>query len=575
MEIASLYDQWIHNAIDDPDLKEELEAIRHQPEEIADRFYKELEFGTAGLRGVIGAGTNRMNVYTVRKATQGLADYVQALTPEGKVAIAFDSRNKSELFAREAACVLAANNIQVYLYAELTPTPMLSFAVRQLGCQAGIVITASHNPAQYNGYKAYGSDGCQLSVENSAKVLAYVDKVPMFGGAKTVAFHEAAARGRIVFVPDEVIQAYLDAVQRCSVRPVESDLRVVYTPLNGTGNRPVRAILKRIGCDHVTVVPSQESPDGNFPTCPYPNPEIRQAFEQAIALAESMQPKADLLLATDPDCDRVGIAVLHEGEYRLLTGNDVGAMLLDYILSGRKDNGTLPANPVAVKTIVTSPLADRVASKYGCQVINVLTGFKYIGEQIALLEAEGEENRFIFGFEESYGYLAGGYVRDKDAVVASMLICEMASFYKAQGKTLVDVVEALYREHGMILCTQRSYTCEGEAGMQRMNELMASLRALPPAKLGGKEVIAVLDYGQSVETNLETGEETPILLPRSEVLQYRLEDGGNVIVRPSGTEPKIKAYITAVGTDRATAQDMADRLLADVGCIFVINHCFL
>ena len=386
----------------------------------------------------------------------------------------------------------------------------------------------------------------------------------MFGGAKTMPFHQAVAEGKIAFVPDEIIHAYLDAVQRCSVRPVEADLKVVYTPLNGTGNRPVRAILKRIGCEHVTVVPAQESPDGNFPTCPYPNPEIRQAFEQAIALAEGMQPRADLLLATDPDCDRVGIAVLHEGEYHLLTGNDVGAMLLDYILAGRQENGTLPQNPVAVKTIVTSPLADRVASKYGCQVIDVLTGFKYIGEQIALLEEKGQENRFVFGFEESYGYLAGGYVRDKDAVVASMLICEMASYYKAQGKTLVDVLEALYREHGMVLCTQRSYTCEGEAGMQHMNDLMASLRDKPPARLGGEEVVAVLDYGKSVEMNLETGEESAIALPRSEVLQYRLENGGSVIVRPSGTEPKIKAYITAVGRDRPQAQDMADRLLADM-----------
>lgn len=564
MDISALYKQWLAYAVDDPELKEELLAIENHPEEIKDRFYKELEFGTAGLRGVIGAGSNRMNVYTVRKATQGLADYVKSVAPQGKVAIAFDSRNKSELFAREAASVLAANDIQVYLYAELMPTPMLSFAVRHLKCDAGIVITASHNPAKYNGYKAYGSDGCQLSVENSAKVLSFVSQVPMFAGAKTMDFAQAVAQGRIVFIPDEVIDAYLDEVQRCSVRPVAADLKVVYTPLNGTGNRPVRAILKRIGCDSVTVVPSQESPDGNFPTCPFPNPEIRQAFEEAIALAAAMEPRADLLLATDPDCDRVGIAVLHEGEYRLLTGNEVGAMLLDYILAGRKEKGTLPANPMAVKTIVTSPLADRVAAKYGCQVVNVLTGFKYIGEQIALLEAKEEADRFVFGFEESYGYLAGGYVRDKDAVVASMLICEMAAYYKAQGKTLLDVVEDLYREHGMILCTQRSYTCEGEAGMQRMNELMASLRQLPPAKLGGVEVTAVLDYGKSVETNLETGEEQPIALPRSEVLEYRLEDGGSVIVRPSGTEPKIKAYITAAGMDRAAAQHMADQLLADM-----------
>ena len=564
MKVDFLYEQWCNHAVDDPDLQEELQAIQGKEDEIADRFYKELEFGTAGLRGVIGAGTNRMNVYTVRKATQGLAEYVRSVTHEGRVAIAFDSRIKSELFAREAACVLAANDIQVYLYAELMPTPMLSFAVRKLGCEAGIVITASHNPAKYNGYKAYGSDGCQLSVENSEKVLSFVDRVPMFGGAKRMDFAQAVASGRIVFIPDEVIEQYLDAVQRCSVRPVQSDLKVIYTPLNGTGNRPVRAILKRIGCDNVTVVSAQECPDGNFPTCPFPNPEIRQAFEQAIALAEQEQPRADLLLATDPDCDRVGIAVLHEGEYRLLTGNEVGVMLLNYILSGRKEQGTLPANPVAVKTIVTSSLADRVAEQYGCQMIDVLTGFKYIGEQIALLEGRGEEGRFVFGFEESYGYLAGSYVRDKDAVVASMLICEMASYYKEKGKTLVDVIEGLYQELGMVLSTQRSYTCEGEAGMQRMNELMASLRALPPARLGGQEVTAVLDFGKSIETNLETGEEKPILLPKSEVLYYRLANGGNVIVRPSGTEPKIKAYISAVGADRAGAQQMADDLLADM-----------
>ena len=560
MEINELYELWCQNATDDADLIKELEEIKGQDDEIFDRFYRELEFGTAGLRGVIGAGSNRMNVYTVRKATQGLAEYVLA---EGgdSVAIAYDSRIKSDLFAREAASVLAANGIKVYIYKELMPTPMLSFAVRQLGCTSGIVITASHNPAKYNGYKAYGSDGCQLSVDNSAKVLSYVDKVEMFGGAKTCCFDKALDEGKIEYISQEIIDRFLDTVYSRSVNPVNCDLKVIYTPLNGTGNKPVRAILDRIGVKNVTVVPEQEYPDGNFPTAPYPNPEIRQAFKLALKLAE--QNDADLLLATDPDCDRVGIAVKSEDGYKLMTGNEVGALLLDYILSSRKANGTLPEKPVAVKTIVTTELAAKVAAKYGCQSIDVLTGFKYIGEQIALLEAKGEEERFVFGFEESYGYMAGGYVRDKDAVVASMLICEMASYYKEQGKSLLDVLSDLYKEHGMVFCMQKSFTFEGSSGMKKMAGIMEDLRNDPPAAIADDKVVAQLDYKTSKKVYNVTGEQSEILLPKSNVLCYNLSetDGDNLIVRPSGTEPKIKVYITAVEPTETEAKAKADKWL--------------
>lgn len=562
MNTSELYSLWLEKAVDDPDLIAELKGIEGNDDEIYDRFYRELEFGTAGLRGVIGAGTNRMNIYTVRKATQGLAEYVLDKGGES-VAIAYDSRIKSTLFAEEAAKVLAANGIKVYIYKELMPTPMLSYAVRELHCTSGIVITASHNPAKYNGYKAYGADGAQLSVENSAKVLSFVDKVEMFGGAKTMSFDEGITSGIIEYIGDELVEKYLETVKTRSVEKVTADLKVIYTPLNGTGNKPVREILKRIGIKNVTVVPEQEFPDGNFPTAPFPNPEIRQAFECAINLSKSVE--ADLLLATDPDCDRVGIAVKNGDDFTLMSGNEVGACLLDYILSRRKANGTLPENPVAVKTIVSTPLADKIAAKYGCKLINVLTGFKYIGEQAGILEKKGEQERFVFGFEESYGYLAGAYVRDKDAVVASMLICEMAAYYKNLGKNLLDVINELYAEHGMVFTSQNSFTFEGAAGMKKMQDIMDDLRRLPPKKIGENQVVAISDYETSEKLELKSGKKSIITLPKSNVLYYDLdENGSNLIVRPSGTEPKIKVYITSVDADGEKAKSRAEMWLWDM-----------
>ncbi len=562
MGTSELYSLWLKNATDDPDIIEELKSIDGMDDEIYDRFYRDLEFGTAGLRGVIGAGINRMNIYTVRRATQGLAQYV--LNEGGsKVAIAYDSRIKSTLFAREAARVLAANGIKVYIYKELTPTPMLSYAVRELGCTSGIVVTASHNPAKYNGYKAYGADGAQLSVENSQKVLDLVNGVDMFSSVRLCDFDEAVREGTIEYIGDELVEKYLEAVKSRSIEKVRGDFKVIYTPLNGTGNKPVREILKRIGIENVTVVPEQEFPDGNFPTAPFPNPEIRQAFECALNLSKTVP--ADLLLATDPDCDRVGIAVKDGDDFTLMSGNEVGACLLDYILSRRKANGTLPKDPVAVKTIVSTPLADKIAAKYGCKLISVLTGFKYIGEQAGILEAKGEQERFVFGFEESYGYLAGAYVRDKDAVVASMLICEMAAFYKNEGKTLLDVINGLYAEHGMVYSSQNSFTFEGAAGMKKMQGIMDDLRALPPKKIGENGVIAISDYETSRKVELKTGKKSVITLPKSNVLYYDLdENGSNLIVRPSGTEPKIKVYITSVDADREKAQSRAELWLWDM-----------
>ena len=561
MDIQKLYNQWLEKATEDADLIPELESIKGKEDEIFDRFYRELEFGTAGLRGVIGAGTNRMNVYTVRKATQGLARYV--LSAGGNsAAIAYDSRIKSDVFAKEAARVLAANGITVYLYKELMPTPMLSFAVRKLGCTTGIVVTASHNPSKYNGYKAYGSDGCQLSVENSEKVLEFVDTVPMFGGAKLMDFDAALEQGLIQYIPDSLIQEYLDTIATYAIEPIKTDLKVIYTPLNGTGNKPVRAILEKIGVKNVTVVKEQELPDGNFPTAPYPNPEIRQAFECALKLAEEVP--ADLLLATDPDADRVGIAVADGDGYTLMSGNEVGALLLDYILSRRCANGTLPKNPLAVKTIVSTQLAAKIAAKYNCQLVDVLTGFKYIGEQVGILEAKGEENRFVFGFEESYGYNMSTCVRDKDAVITSMMICEMAAYYKGMGKSLLTVLADLYKEHGIFCCSQNSFTFEGAAGMETMKNIMASLRANPPKEVAGETVTAILDFGTRLETNTATGEQTPITLPKSDVLYYRLgDDGDNVIVRPSGTEPKIKIYITAIAESEEKAKAKSDAWLSE------------
>ena len=563
--IFKAYEEWLNNATADADLKQELLSIKGDEAEISDRFYKSLEFGTAGLRGVIGAGTNRMNIYTVGAATQGLAEYVNSITENGKVAIAYDSRIKSDLFAKHAASVFAANGVTVYLYPELAPTPMLSFAVRYLKCDAGAVLTASHNPSKYNGYKAYGPDGCQLGLEASEYVLSIIEKVNIFTDVKTCDFDEAVKSGKIKLIGDDVVNAYLDAVQKQSVADSSynfGDMKVIYTPLHGAGNKPVRAILERIGVSNVVVVPEQELPDGNFPTAPYPNPEIRQAFECALNLAEKENP--DLLLATDPDSDRVGIAVKNNGEFCLMSGNDVGALLLNYLLERKTALGTLPKNPVAVKTIVSTNLANAIAADYGCELKEVLTGFKFIGEQVLLLEQKGQEERFIFGFEESYGYVAGGYVRDKDAVVASMLICEMCCYYKAKGMNLIEVLDSLYKKYGYFYSCQRGITCEGQDGMAKMAEAMKNLRENPPKEIAGFKTLNVLDYSTSVNTELASGKTSEIKLPKSDVLSYVLEDGAGAIVRPSGTEPKIKIYISSIGNDLDSAIDTAKTIGDDM-----------
>lgn len=565
MNINELYSLWCKNAVEDPDLSAELESIADVPAEINDRFYRDLEFGTGGLRGVIGAGTYRMNIYTVAKATQGLANYVNSVTENGKVAIAYDSRNKSDLFAKTAASVFAANGIKVYIYSELMPTPMLSFAVRRLKCDAGVVVTASHNPGKYNGYKAYGPDGCQLTLEASEKVLEMIEKVDTFGGVKKDNFDEAIKSGKIEYIENWLIEEYLDNVQKQSISPdicAKSDFKVIYTPLYGTGNKPVRAILKRIGVNDVTVVSEQELPNGNFPTTPFPNPEIRQVFECALELAKTVKP--DLLLATDPDCDRVGIAVKSGDEFVLMSGNEVGALLLNYVLSRRTALGTMPQNPIAVKTIVTSALCEKIAANYNCELINVLTGFKFIGEQILLLENKGEDNRYVFGFEESYGYLAGSYVRDKDAVVASMLICEMACYYKSIGKTLLDVYADIEEKYGVYLNTQNSYTCEGQQGMLRMKEIMDDFRKNSPAEIGGYKVAGIFDYDESISTDVVSGKTSEITLPKSNVLEYRLENGASVIIRPSGTEPKIKVYLSSIGKTKDDAKLVSEKLQLSV-----------
>lgn len=560
-----IYSVWCERATKDPDLIAELKAMKTNDEAIKEAFYKNLEFGTGGLRGIIGAGTNRMNIYTVGKATQGLAAYVNSVNEKGKVAIAYDSRIKSELFAKTAAQILAANGIHVYIYSELMPTPMLSFAVRHFGCDAGIVITASHNPAKYNGYKAYGPDGCQLNLEASEYVLNIMNKIDIFDGVQTIDFDTAVNNGDIEFIEQDVIEAYLDEVQKCSVADKGadlSDIKVIYTPLHGSGNKPVRAILDRIGVKNVTVVKEQELPDGNFPTAPYPNPEIKQPFEIALKMAQEINP--DILLATDPDCDRVGIAVRHNDDYRLLSGNDVGALLMDFILSRRIANGTLPENPIAVKTIVTTELCQKICNDYGCKLINVLTGFKFIGEQIGILEGKGETNRYVFGFEESYGYLAGSYVRDKDAVVASMLICEMTAFYKSQGITLVDKLHSLFEKYGFYICSQSSFSFEGISGMEKMSEIMHSLRSDAPKELCGEKIIKTQDYLQSIEKDIESSEISPLTLPKSDVLAFILESGCKVIIRPSGTEPKIKVYFFAL----SDSAEKSNTLIADIkkGC---------
>ncbi len=565
MSEMELYNLWCERAAEDPDLQTELNNIKNDAEAINDRFYRDLEFGTGGLRGVIGAGTNRMNIYTVRRATQGFADYLNQEYTNPSVALSYDSRIKSDVFAKTAAEVLAANGIKVHIYTELMPTPMLSFAVRQLNCQGGIMITASHNPAKYNGYKVYGDDGCQITLRGAEIILEKINSLDMFDGAKIVSFDEALSNGTIAYIGQDVIEAYYEKVLAEGINTAlcaDSGLKVVYTPLNGTGNKPVREILSRIGITDVTIVKEQEMPDGNFTTCPYPNPEIREALELGLKKCEEVKP--DLLLATDPDCDRVGIAVPDtDGGYVLFTGNEVGAMLLEYICDQSIKNGTMPENPVAIKTIVTTDIIYSIAAEYGVEVIDVLTGFKFIGEQIGLLEEKGEENRYIFGFEESYGYLSGGYVRDKDAVNASMLICEMAAYYRTQGITLLQARENMYKKYGVFHHTLHSFTFEGESGMNKMNDIMNGLRNNPPAEIAGLKVVKFDDYKTSISKDIVNGTETAIELPKSNVLAYFLEGGAKAIVRPSGTEPKIKTYFTAKAPTHEEAVALEAKLAAD------------
>ncbi len=565
MSELELYNLWCENAKEDPDLKAELDGIKGDSEAINDRFYRDLEFGTGGLRGVIGAGTNRMNIYTVRRATQGFADYLNQEYKNPSVAISFDSRIKSDVFSKAAAEVLAANGIKVHIYKQLMPTPCLSWAVRALKCQGGIMVTASHNPAKYNGYKVYGEDGCQITLRGAEIILDKINSLDIFSGVKHSDFDKELAAGNIKYIDDSVIEEFYQRVLAEGINTdlcASSGLKVVYTPLNGTGNKPVREILKRIGITDVTVVKEQEEPDGNFTTCPYPNPEIREALQVGLSYCDKVKP--DLLLATDPDCDRVGIAVPDgNGGYALFSGNEVGAMLLEYICSQRIKKGTMPKDPVTVKTIVTTDIVNLIAKEYGVEVIDVLTGFKFIGEQIGFLEAKGEENRYVFGFEESYGYLSGSYVRDKDAVDASMLICEMAAYYRTQGITLMQARENMYKKYGMFLQTLYSFEFEGESGMKRMEEIMTDLRNNHPTSIGGLKVERFEDYKASTSKNIATGEIKELTLPKSNVLAFFLENGCKAIVRPSGTEPKIKTYITAKAPTKAEAEVIEQKIYAD------------
>lgn len=564
MTEMELYKLWCEKATEDTDLQTELAGIKDNIDDINDRFYRDLEFGTGGLRGVIGAGTNRMNIYTVRRATQGFADYLNQEYSSPSVAVSYDSRIKSDVFSKAAAEVLAANGIRVYIYPCLEPTPCLSFAVRALGCQGGIMVTASHNPAKYNGYKVYGDDGCQITLRGAEIILDKINSLDMFTGVKHSSFDEELAKGNISYIGDDVMEDFYSHVLAEGINTdlcASSGLKVVYTPLNGTGNKPVREILKRLGITDVTVVKEQENPDGNFTTCPYPNPEIREALEVGLKYCREIKP--DLLLATDPDCDRVGIAVPDGDGYALFSGNEVGAMLLEYICEQRIKKGTMPKNPVAVKTIVTTDIVNLIGKEYGVEIIDVLTGFKFIGEQIGLLEEKGEEKRYIFGFEESYGYLSGSYVRDKDAVNASMLICEMAAYYRTQGISLLQAREKMYEKYGVFYQTLHSFTFEGESGMNKMADIMADLRNNIPAEVGGLKVIRFDDYKTGISKDIVSGTETALTLPKSDVLAFFLESGSKAIVRPSGTEPKIKTYFTATASTHEKAEALEAKLAED------------
>ncbi len=552
MDIISNYKRWMEQ-VKEEDLLEELKSVEVKEEEINDRFYRELEFGTGGLRGVIGAGTYRMNVHTVAKATQGYSNYLKKVTAEPSVAIAYDSRIKSDVFARTAAGVFAANGIQVHIYKELMPTPALSYAVRALHCDGGIVVTASHNPAKYNGYKVYGADGCQITLEVAEAILHEIDSVDVFDDVVQMDFEEGCGQGKIQFIGEDVITGFINAVSERALNPkeIDKDVSIVYTPLNGTGRIPVTRCLRENGYTRITIPEEQEMPDGNFTTCPYPNPEIREALE--VGLKKAKEIGSDLLLATDPDCDRVGIAVKDGEDYKLISGNQMGILLFDYICKTYTANGTMPKDPVAVTTIVSTKMIDKIAADYGVEVRRVLTGFKFIGEQIGFLEAAGEADRYVFGFEESYGYLSGSHVRDKDGVNGSLLICEMFAHYKAKGLSLVDVLNALYEKYGYFKEALQSITFEGASGAKKMTELMDSLRKNPPSEIAGFKVEGVKDYGAGVGD-----------LPRSNVLEFNMENDVNVLVRPSGTEPKIKMYYLVKGE----SEEAGDRITASLEAYF-------
>ena len=555
--LKAKYEIWLEKAVADPDLKPELEAMAGDEAKIEDAFYKDLEFGTAGLRGVIGAGTNRMNVYIVARASQGLSNYVINHFPaeERSIAISYDSRIKSDVFAKIAAEVFAANGIKAYIFPQLMPVPCVSYATRTLKCAAGIMVTASHNPSKYNGYKVYGADGCQMTTAAANEVLGEIEKLDLFADSKRIAFEEGLKAGSIAWIPDEVYTAFVEEVKKQSVvgdAEINKDVAIVYSPLNGAGLKPVLRTLKETGYTNITVVKEQEQPDGNFPTCPYPNPEIHEAM--ALGMEYAAKYNADLLLATDPDSDRVGIAVKDkEGNYQLLTGNQTGMLLTDYVCARRTENGTMPKDPVVIKTIVTTDMVEQIASHYGVRTVNVLTGFKYIGEQIGLLEKQGKADSYIFGFEESYGYLSGSYVRDKDAVDAAFLICEMFCYYKTRGISLLDKLEELYKRHGYCLNTLYSYQFEGAAGFVKMKEIMKDFQTAGITEFGGRKVETLLDYNTGIDG-----------LPKENVLKFLLEGHGSVVVRPSGTEPKLKTYVTVSAPDKAAATAIEQKIVADL-----------
>ena len=555
-----MYKRWLEAELIDCDLRSELLGIEGDDEAIKDRFAVSLQFGTAGLRGTLGAGTNRMNIWVVRQATQGVADWVKTQGGTQTVAISYDSRLKGYTFAKDAAGVLAANGINVRIYDELMPVPALSFATRYYSCNAGIMVTASHNPAKYNGYKAYGPDGCQMTDDAAAVVYDAIQKTDVLTGAKYMPFAEGVEKGLIRFVGEDCKKALYEAIEARQVRPglcKTAGLKLVYSPLNGTGLVPVTHVLNDMGITDITIVPEQEYPNGYFTTCPYPNPEIFQALEKGLTLAQEVG--ADLMLATDPDADRVGIAMkCPDGSYELVSGNEMGVLLLDYICAGRIEKGTMPKDPVAVMSIVSTPLADQVAKHYGVEMRHTLTGFKWIGDQIAQLEAAGEVDRFIFGFEESYGYLAGPYVRDKDAIIGSMLICEMAAYYRSIGSSIKQRLEEIYAQYGRYLNKVDSFEFPGLSGMDKMAGIMAGLRENPPAEIAGRKIVKCTDYTKPEETGL----------PKANVLIYSLEDGATVVVLPSGTEPKIKGYYTTLGRDLAEAQKEKDELAAALKPIF-------